>query len=168
MSSINQFSSLLTLSGVVAVVALLVVIAVLLWKNLERHPQVRLSFELQEQINLLRRAAEHYTNVSAVVAMLQQLDELDEDAVVLLSRYPQSVRAAAWLHYINCLGSDLQLAQQQLSDAHQGVGRYSRANGFYSSLPDAREDCQTQVNDLRAKLDEAIKLSGQSGGLRSI
>lgn len=123
--------------------------------------------DLTPQINQLRQAAEHYTDVSAVVAMIHQLDELDHDARLKLESYPEVVRAAAWLHYINTLGSDLQAAQMKLSDAHQGKDHWAIVIGVHNQeeLIAAR---QQHVDNLRAKLDKAIELSGQPTGPRAV
>lgn len=158
--------ALLVTAGLLLIVALLAVIAVLLWGVLKKRPQAQFLVQLNDEVARLQRAAEHHADVSAVVAMMRQLDELDEDAVELLERYPESVRAAAWLHYINRLGADLQAAQQRLSNAHQGTGPF--ANYYSGDLPGLQKKCQQHVDDLRAKLDKAIELSGQTGGLRSV
>lgn len=161
MTNANQFIldniAVLVTAGLLLIVVLLVVIALILWKGRTTHLRAQLSIGLGDQITELQRAAEHHADVSAVVSMVRQLDEMDEDAVALLGSYPESVRAAAWLHYINRLGSDLQAAQQRLSDAHQHEGAYAH---FYGDITTARQSCQQHVDDVRAKLDKAIELSG--------
>lgn len=171
MSALNQFLSdnsatmmmaLLTLIGV-ALYALLIIT----WrKGMSKvSPVAEVTIDLSYQIEQLKRAAEHYADVSAVVAMVTQLHELDNDAIERLKSYPETVQAAAWLHYVNVLGSDLQAAQKLLSEAHQGKWHYE---GYGSSaLVEARKTCQQHVDEVRAKLDAAIRASGRTG-LRAV
>lgn len=119
-----------------------------------------LSAQFDEAIERLGRAVQHHADVSAVVEMVRQLDA-DPDALELLKSYPETVRAAAWLHYINTLGADLQHAQKSLSNAHTGRTQYYNQQGGI----DAR---QKDVDAIRAKLDAAIKASGQAAGPRPI
>ena len=136
------------------ILVMLVIIAIsLLGRQSTQNIHPKVSIDLSGQIEQLRQAAEHHADVSAVVEMVRQLDEMDDDAIALLQSYPASVRAATWLHAINLLGSDLQAAQQQLSDAHTS-----------SHAPQATIDHrQRRVDSLRAKLDQAIKASGYTG-----
>ncbi len=97
-------------------------------------------------------ATRHYVDVSAVVEMVQQLEELDENALERLKSYPESVRAAAWLHYINQLGSALQHAQADLNQSY-----------VVSSLATLQTQRKAKVDELRSLLDKAILQSGQTG-----
>ena len=151
--------NIITEVSLVIAVILLGVIAWLLWRYRNAKMQVLLPVELSRQIDELKAAAQHYADVSAVVEMMRQLDELDEDAVALLKSYPETVRATAWLHYTNVLGADLQHAQKQLSMAHQ---TYQRADSH------SVKAAQAHVDSVRAKLDHAIKLSGQPTGPRAV
>jgi hypothetical protein len=110
---------------------------------------------LDNQVNRLLDTIRQAADVSVVLSMVKQIQDMDEDALALLESYPASLRAAAWLHRINCLGSDLKAAQQQLSDAHQGQGMYYTMRDRTAAVA----DCQAHVNDLSAKLDWAIEFS---------
>ncbi len=135
------------------IILILVLILMQLIRN-RKSTQVQLSINLTNQIQRLEAAAQHHADVSAVVTMIQQLDELDEDVLELIKSYPETVRAAAWLHYVNVLGSDLQAAQLALSKVHRD---HSDPNG-----PTIKA-AQTKVDAIRVKLDKAIAASGQSG-----
>lgn len=162
--------SALELSLSAAVIVIIVLLGIIAWQlyrntrvSLAVYPQ--LSLDLSNQLQQLKEAAEHYADVSAVVTMMRQLDELDEDALELIKSYPETVRAAALLHYINILGSDLQVAQQSLSNAHTGKDAWYHSG--YNSPAAMLEGRQKHVDTIRAKLDAAVKLSGQSG-LRAV
>ena len=154
MNIITEVSPVIAVILLGVIVWLLGAIAWLLWSYCNAKMQVLLPVEPSRQIDELKAAAQHYADVSAVVEMMRQLDELDEDAVALLKSYPETVRAAAWLHYTNVLGADLQHAQKQLSMAHQ---TYQRADSHNVKA------AQAHVDSVRAKLDHAVQLSGQSG-----
>ena len=140
----------------------LVAIFILLWVTAQRKadPQldVRLRDELDAIVDRLGRAVQHHVEVSAVVELVRQLDA-DPKALELIKSYPETVRAAAWLHYINTLGEALQHSQKRLSDQYRnddGKDRYSYVSSAHK-----------QVNAIRAELDAAIAASG-GGGLRAV
>ncbi|MGB2787531.1 MAG: hypothetical protein WBB94_04070 [Candidatus Saccharimonadaceae bacterium] len=140
----------------------LVAIFILLWVTAQRKadPQldVRLRDELDAIVDRLGRAVQHHVEVSAVVELVRQLDA-DPKALELIKSYPETVRAAAWLHYINTLGEALQHAQTMLASAYcqdDGNDRF----GFVRSR-------RERVNAIRAELDAAIAASG-GGGLRTV
>ncbi len=102
---------------------------------------------------------QHHMAVSAVVEMIRQLDTAEPDALKALEQYPEQVRAAAWVHYINTLGASLKEAQDYLAYCHKTY----RSPGS----PTIRE-AQTKVDSLRARLDAAVEASGQRRRLRTI
>lgn len=128
-------------------------LVVLIRKQANPTLDLSLSTQVSEAIQEIDRAISHHVDVSAVAEMVRQLDA-DPDVLELIKSYPETVRAAAWLHYINTLGADLQHAQKGLSKAH----------ALYSN-PQSPSTIQAQANvdAIRAKLDAAIKASGQSG-----
>ncbi len=110
---------------------------------------------LNDAIEGFGKAAQHHIDVSAVVKLVQQLDA-DPNALELIKSYPETVRAAAWLHYINTLGADLRRAQQRLSESHAG-------KGYVEPVPQYIDRDQARVDALRTKLDKAVEASGQTG-----
>jgi hypothetical protein len=102
-----------------------------------------------------KNAVAHVTIVSEVYALVENLDG-NPDALELLKKYPETVRAAAWLHYINILGDDLHAADDALSLAHRLDANYLGTSKGYRI-----ETAQNHVNSLRIELDEAVKRSGQ-------
>lgn len=147
----------LTTTLLVLIAVLLVLVVIVLFStsrssrtltyNLQLDPKFR--NEMDGMLNGIRHAAD----ISAVLGLLDQLEE-NPDAVALLQNYPETVRAAAWLHYINRLGSDLQHAQSELSNAHQS--NYA----FPGTKEMAITSAQSHVDKVRSKLDTAIKASG--------
>ena len=127
-----------------------VIVAVLLVKSLRRKPVFVVDFDMSTQIDELKAAAQHHMEVSSVVAMVRQLNELEPDALKQLKSYPQAVRAAAMLHYTNQLGADLREAHKRLSRAH-GYDGYGWENQQVTA--------QAHVDSLQAKLDAAIARS---------
>lgn len=158
--------TLVALIGFLLIVGLLILIAVLLWRKSVAKTGPDIIFHMEDQVLRLERAAAHYADVSAVVAMVKQLKELDEDSVALLNSYPRSVVAAAWLARINYLGADVRAAQKQLSDANQGKGGFAHMYG--TRLSDARLACRRHVEEVQALLDTAVASSKQAGGLHSV
>lgn len=140
----------------------LVAIFILLWVTAQRKADPQLDVRLKEELNAiidrLGRAVQHHVEVSAVVELVRQLDA-DPKALELIKSYPETVRAAAWLHYINTLGAALQHSQKRLSDQYRnddGKDRYSYVSSAHK-----------QVNAIRAELDAAIAAS-DGGGLRTV
>jgi hypothetical protein len=146
------------LIGVFCVLLLILgALVVLIRKQSNPKFDLALKAQVDEAIRQIDRATSHYTDVSAVVEMVRQLDA-DPDVLELIKSYPETVRTAAWLHYINALGADLQAAQKSLSRAHQRMDTSLLGNqeSFIASR-------QHEVDVIRAKLDAAIAASGQSG-----
>lgn len=141
----------------------LVAIFILLWVFTQRKaaPQrdVSLRDELDAIVDRLGRAIQHHADVSAVIGLIRQLDA-DPEALELIKSYPETVRAAAWLHYINTLGAALHHAQKKLSYQYQADDGNDRYN-----LVSSR---QKQVDDIRAKLDAAAIAASGRGGLRAV
>lgn len=135
-----------------AVLVALIILIVLARRRAPLEPNI--GSELGAAIERLGAAARHHADVSAVVEMVRQLDA-DPDALELIKSYPETIRAAAWLHYINSLGATL----QSLQDNEARVRREG-----YMTMAD---NCQSQVAAVREQLDAAIAASGQSG-LRSV
>lgn len=152
---------LLLLIAPVAIIVLLCFISWQIWQVSSKQPQMdlELTLDFSDQIQEIQNAAKHYADVSAVVSMVRQIDELDDDAVAQLKSYPKKVQAAAWIGLINNLGLDLQKAQKNLSDAHQRKGIYTSVY----EIGAARRSCQKHVDDVRAKLDAAVAASGHYG-----
>lgn len=146
----------------VGILIVLIVIFVALWRrnHMMARPLAVDSVSLASALEQIKEASAHAASVSAVLSLMDQLED-NPDALELIKSYPETVRAAAWLHYINILGADLQAAQVQLSHAHRGTGPYQHYSP--TSLQQFRMDCQDQVNIIRGKLDAAIKASGQTG-----
>ena len=151
------------------VIIVLLLVAVTLLANLARRPRT-VTYELgvdptfRQQVAEIGKGVRHYADVSAVLGLLEQIEERP-DIVERLREYPETVRAAAWLHYIDRLGHDLQQAQQVLSSEHQTDPSryYNREAGKKTRINNAQE----HVNSLRVKLDAAIAASGQKVGPRS-
>lgn len=154
----NETAILAIISGLLFVIALCLV--ALLRKQWTNQVDVQLSAGIDEAITRLGQATQHYVDVNAVVAMVRQLDE-HPDALELIKSYPESVRAAAWLHCINTLGSSLQEAQSQLAQKNKMRGQFG---GTWEG--DVKR-AQRYVDDIRAKLDAAVSASGHSG-IRSV
>jgi uncharacterized protein YoxC len=146
----------ITTVALVVIGFLLIVIFLTLWRMRKTPVVVGITVPgLDDQVNGLLNTIRQAADVSVVLSMIKQIQDMDEDALALLESYPASLRAAAWLHRINCLGADLQAAQQQLSDAHQGKGVYYAVRDRSAAIA----QCQAHVNDLSAKLDWAIEFS---------
>lgn len=129
-----------------AVVVFLAVIAVLLYRGPRMHVEVNAEFAIEQ----LKQAADHYADVLAVVEMMRQLGELDEDALAKLQSYPEQVRAAALLHFIDTLGSALRDKQTAYAEAVKVRGATHPITVSYNS----------QVGIIRNQLDEAVKMAG--------
>lgn len=147
---ISNNAPVLIVLGFAITILMAVIVAVLLVKSLRRKPVFVVDVDMSTQIDELKAAAQHHMEVSSVVAMVRQLNELDPDALEQLRSYPQAVRAAAMLHYTNQLGADLREAHKRLSRAHGHVG-YGWAN--------QQANAQAHVDSLQAKLDAAIARS---------
>lgn len=156
----------IVLVAIVVVIVLLAVIATSIKKQ-QIIAYVEPSSAAEAQITQLKEAANHYTDVSAVVAILNQLGQMDNDALERLKSYPETARAAALLHYVSILESDLEAAQESLSRAHTGKDR-SYSYSHINSQSELINERQQHVNNLRDKLDEAVKLSGLQSGLRAV
>lgn len=149
------------LIGTYSILAALIVGLILLGLTLRQIRKERLLtarievVDLTPQIKQIQAAASHYADVSAVVAMIRQLDELDEDAVELLGEYRDQVVAATWLHWINHLAAALQKAQEELATALTPGGYV-----YYSS--EKIQSLQQRVQTLRTLLTKAYADSGKS------
>ena len=154
----------------VAIVVLLVV-AISLLAALVRRPRT-ITYELsldptfREQIEALGQSARQHVDINAIVTLISQIEEQPDDVLEQLREYPATVQAAAWLHYIDRLGADLQQAQQKLSDVHQDAPH--RYVGGEDGKQSHVRQAQQHVDNLRAKLDTAVKASGQKVGPRAI
>ncbi|HEX7484450.1 MAG TPA: hypothetical protein VF281_04865 [Candidatus Saccharimonadales bacterium] len=150
-------------------VVLLAIIVVLLTRLLRkpmgpRNVEFLLNTNVEEVLERVGKGVKHHADVSAVLALMDQIEE-HPDAIKRLQEYPEMVRAAAWLHYINCLGADLQSAQNRLSAAHRATTDHHFTETYKQN---AITTAQKHVNDVRAKLDAAIAASGQKVGPRAI
>jgi len=159
MSGITQLVELLSpyLPLVVVILLLLILVVAVVALHRMRSQSVNLAMDtgaIDDAIERLQHSVAHVVDVSAVVELIAQLDA-NPDAIELLKDYPEKVRAAAWLHYINKLGSDLQHAQNILSSAHRGEINYGYERSKHIS------NAQRHVDEVRAKLDAAITASGQ-------
>ena len=132
------------------IVILLVVIA--FGQKTHPHYDEQVAIDASAILREVQLATRHYVDVSAVVAMVQQIEEMNEDARERLSSYPQQVSAAAWLHYINTLGQALQDAQTELAQSYIG----------HAHTAATRQHRKEKVEELRAMLDRAIELSVQT------
>lgn len=139
---------------IIAILLALIVIllAVIAFGQVHPHYEEQVAIDASAILREVELATRHYVNVSAVVEMVQQLEELDENALERLKSYPESVRAAAWLHYINQLGSALQHVQADLNQSY-----------VVSSLATLQTQRKAKVDELRSLLDKAILQSGQTG-----
>ncbi len=113
--------------------------------------------QLDAATERLGAAVRHHVDVNAVVEMIRQMDAMDTDALELLKQYPATVQAAAWTHYIDTLGESLVVAQNNLRNNHDWYGANDRMT----------MSSQQTVDAIRAKLDAAVKASGQTG-LRAV
>jgi len=160
--NINQWSALAPLLIVILLTLVLVALVVIAFILVKRRKPISLVVDttnFENHLEHVMASTAHAAEVSAVLGLMKQLDD-QPDSLALIQSYPETVRAAAWLHYINRLGSDLQYAQKQLSDAHQRKGSYSSP---YADIDRLRNACQQHVDSVRAKLDRAIAASGQVG-----
>ena len=118
--------------------------------------QVQLTVEAEQRlravIDEIEANTRHYADVSAVVAMVRQINN-DPELLDELRSYPEEVSATAWLHYINVLGSTLQTLQNREGEV---------LKAYSPSSSDAKH-AQNNVKAAREKLDEAIEASGLSG-----
>lgn len=164
MTLINQLvsSPLFALSIVLLIViaALLIGVLVVLVKRHKPTTVVLDSTGFTAELDRIMKSTAHAAEISAVLGLTKDLED-NPDALALIQDYPETVRAAAWLHYINRLGSDLQAAQTVLSHAHQQTGPYEPGR-FYGDLASAQKARQQHVDIVRAKLDAVIKASGGS------
>lgn len=142
---------LLLATVTVSMAIIIGLLVALLRKSTGTDVRIMMTTEFDQAIERLDAAIKHHTDVAAVVEMVRQLDA-NPDALELIKSYPETVRAAAWLHYINALGSDLQDAQKRLSVYHR----------MYSMTSLTVQDAQRKVDALRNKLHAAIKASGQT------
>lgn len=153
--------SIVLISLLALITVTLIALLVVLIRNKSKPAVITVdTTQFDAELERIMSATAHAADVSAVLKLMEQLDD-NEDALELIKSYPETVRAAAWLHYINTLGADLQAAQKDLSDAHQGKGRFQYHHGYM--LADLRKGTQEHVDMIRAKLDKAVAASGQSG-----
>lgn len=150
------------------IIILLLIVAVTLLANLARKSRtvtyvLSLDPTFREQVAEIGNGVRHYADVSAVLGLLEQIEERPE-VVERLREYSETIRTAAWLHYFDRLGHDLQQAQKSLSDAHQSTLGFGYAS---YDKEQAIKRAQQHVDNLRAKLDAAIAASGQKVGPRS-
>lgn len=152
-----------------AIVIVLIIIAVLLYGVLKQPRtftyDIGLDPTFRDVIKELGDGARHHAEVSAVLGLLDLIEEQPE-LTERLRDYPAKVQAAAWTHYINCLGADLQQAQKELSSAHQldaGI-----LNGGDAAKQRRIQREQQHVDSLRAKLDRAVAASDQPVGPHAI
>jgi|GEM_PF-6403519 len=153
----------------IIVVALLVIIVVLLTMLLRkpigpRNVEFLINTNIKEVLEKVGGDVRHVADVSAILSLMDQIEE-QPDVIERLQEYPETVRAAVWIHYINCLGNDLRQAQLVLSEAHQAQTNYVFTDAHKQN---AINNAQNHVKDLRAKLDAAIAASGQKVGPRAI
>lgn len=146
MGFVNDF--IIANAGIMSLLVFLIILVVLavLVRRAQRQVSVRLYVD--DAVDRLYRAAEHYADVSSVVAMMRQLDELDTGAIELIKSYPKAVQAAALLHFSNVLGADLQAAQRELSESHQRM-----------DLTYVIDHRQERVDMIRAKLDKVVEMT---------
>ncbi len=155
MEPLEQYFPLIVCLLLLAILVALVVIIVA-FARMRTEPMIVDTTNLDTVLARIEQSAEHAANVSAVIGLVRQLDA-NPDALELIKNYPETVRAAAWLHHINLLGADLRYAQQRLSDAHQG-----KIRDFTRSNQQIVDEYQQKVDAIRTKLDAAIMVSGQS------
>jgi hypothetical protein len=158
-------------STLLLVIVVLLAIAVFLLIAIMRRPatvtyELSLDPTFREQVEALGQSAQRHFDINAVVELISQIEQQPDDIVERLRNYPATVQAAAWLHYTDRLGADLQQAQQKLSDAHQLDG--NRIGGGEATKQNWIQREQQHVNNLRAKLDAAVKASGQPVGPRAV
>ena len=132
---------------------IVILLAVIAFGQPHPHYDEQVAIDASAILREVQLATRHYVDVSAVVAMVQQNEEMNEDARERLSSYPQQVSAAAWLHYINTLGQALQNAQTEFAQSYIGQAHTAAT----------RQHRQAKVEELRVLLDRAIELSGQTG-----
>ena len=147
---IQQNALFIMIALLALILVAFVIIIVVLWRRGPRVMTVETS-SLEQALARIKDESTHAVHVSAVLGLMEQLEN-NPDALQLIKSYPETVVAASWLHYINILGADLQKAQEHLSRTHRSGG------GEYYIKP-----AQQHVDNLRAKLDAAVKASGQSG-----
>ena len=161
MTLINQLvsSPLFALSIVLLIVIAVLLIGVLIVLVKRRKPTTVVldTTGFTAELDRIMKSTAHAADVSAVLGLMEGLQE-HPDALALIQDYPKTVQAAAWMHYINRLGSDLQAAQTMLSHAHQQTGPYMHEY----RIDEARKACQQHVDNLQSKLDAAVKASGGS------
>ena len=153
----------------ILVVLLLVLVAALLVKA-QRQPrifemQIGIDPQLEEQVRRINDGVRHNIDVSAILEMFTQIEQFSDEDRARLESYPETVRAAAWLHYINGLGRDLQHAQDELSQINRGPDHNFFLSGGKAETIKA---AQLHVDGLRTKLDAAIAASGQTAGARAV
>lgn len=137
-------------AGVIVMLTMIVFYLIAILHRLNNPvPQPTTVDQIDMAIERLGVASRQYADVNAVVEMIRQIAEGDADAVELLKQYPESVRAAAWLHYINTLGSSLQSAQNELSSDLE----YHNPNGVIVMATEAK------VHAIRNMLNTAIAAS---------
>lgn len=161
MTLINQLvsSPLFALSIVLLIViaALLIGVLIVLVKRRKPTTVVLDTTGFTAELDRIMKSTAHAAEVSAVLGLMKDLED-HPDALALIAEYPKTVQAAAWMHRINRLGSDLQAAQTMLSHAHQQTGPYMHEY----RIDEARKACQQHVDNLQSKLDAAVKASGGS------
>lgn len=153
------------------VIAVLLAIAVFLLIAIMRRPttvtyELSLDPTFREQIESLGRSAQNHFDVNAILALIGQIEEQPDGVIEQLREYPATVQAAAWLHYIDRLGADLQQAQGELSKAHQKD--FSYLHNSESLKQSEIQSAQRHVDNLRAKLDKAVSISGLPVGPRAV
>ena len=164
MTLINQLlaSPLFALSIVLLIViaALLIGVLIVLVKRRKPTTVVLDTTGFTAELDRIMKSTAHAAEVSAVLGLMKDLEDYP-DALALIAEYPKTVQAAAWMHGINQLGSDLQAAQTMLSHAHQQTGPYAPGK-FYGNLAASQEAQQRHVDNVQAKLDAAVVASGGS------
>jgi hypothetical protein len=153
----NQFAPSIIAALLVIIVALFIVALIVLVKRRKPTTVVLDTTGFTVELDRIMKSTAHAAEVSAVLGLMKDLEDYP-DALALIAEYPKTVQAAAWMHGINQLGSDLQAAQTMLSHAHQQTGPYLHEY----RIGEVRKACQQHVDILQGKLDAAVKASGGS------
>ena len=147
------------MSLAIQVVALFLLVAIALM--LARALRGGLVLHVDEATQKLRAAAAHYGDVNAVAELTKQIKnnpELMQD----LSVYPRQVVAAALVHRVNAIGSDLGTAQRELSDERRLLAEYG---SYHQKDVDRLEEL---VKHLLEELHQASAAADEFNSLRAV
>lgn len=139
------------LLGVIAVATVIVAIALL------RPQSAALQKSIGDAIEHLGAAVQHHVEVNAVLALTRQF-ESDPGRIEQLGNYSRQTVAAALAYHVDSLGSQLKVAEDQLSSARSDLAKATLSDtNWYQDRCDIKEGLVDDLHSRLAKANDAIQ-----------